>query len=273
MTMSLLVYACLSLSLAYTCNAFTTGAGSWRAERRVNFHRQRGSTDDYVQSLKTTLLRIAARTNRGEIASDSQVESALDIVTQLESMNPTYSGELEGSKTSIEGTWDLVFTDAQLFESSPVFMTIRELYGKNTEKVDQLFQLHRAATNTGEIGSVQQVITTTELISKVSVRNGLIPGAPFSLRGEIVSTADLTIIDRYSMKLSMRETSVKNSNIPFVGSMLAVASLPVGQLLKTVTGNLPECTLSTFYLDGDMRITRNKDDNVFVYLRDTTEST
>jgi hypothetical protein len=51
--------------------------------------------------------------------------------------------------------------------------------------------------------------------------------------------------------------------------LLSAASLPVGTILKSLMGDLPECFLSTFYLDGDLRITRNKDDNVFVYLKST----
>jgi PAP_fibrillin len=234
------------------------------------------STDpekDYVQTLKTDLLRIAAVTNRGESASSRQRESALDLITQLESMNPTSSDKGDGAEYSVQGSWDLVFTDAQLFESSPFFMTLRELFD-DTEKAEQAFKLHRAATNTAEIGLVQQEITSTQLVSRVNLRNGLIPGIPFSLLGEIISTADLSIIDSYTMKLSMRETSVKKSNIPFgIGSLIALASVPVGDLLKSSKGDVPECSLSTFYLDSDFRVTRNKDDRVFVYLRSMADST
>ena len=258
--------------LACTCDAFAGGFsrcwGLKDAKLKANLTRHKSSSGDYIHTLKTDLLRIAAKTNRGDLASDAQIESALDLVTQLESMNSTDSNEAEEKKYSIEGTWDLVFTDAQLFQSSPVFLTIRELYGEDAAKAKQAFNLHRAATNTGEIGVVQQVITSSQLISKVNIRNGLIPGVPFSLRGEIISTADLQILDRYTMKLTMKETAVEKSNIPFgLGSMLAVASIPVGQLLKAITGKVPECSLNTFYLDNDLRITRNKDDNVFVYLR------
>lgn len=270
--MSLFVCFSILFALASTCDAFTgTTRRSWTlraADTRAGLHLQKSSNGDYVQTLKTDLLRIAAKTNRGDLATDAQIEAALDLVTQLESMNPTSSDEAEERNYSIEGTWDLIFTDAQLFQSSPVFLSIRELFGEDADKAKQVFQLHRAATNTGEIGVVQQIITSSQLTSKVHIRNGLIPGAPFSLRGEIISTANLQLLDRYNMKLMIKETFVKNSNVPFgIGSMLAVASIPVGQLLKSITGKIPECNLSTFYLDNDLRITRNKDDNVFVYLR------
>ena len=271
--MSILFGAYLLLSFASVSYGFSSVMRSQTARSiRASHHQLRSTGIDYVQTLKSNLLKISARTNRGELATDAQIETALDLVTQLESMNPSFADEAEGTEHSMEGTWDLVFTDAELFQSSPVFLTIRELFGEDAGKAKQAFQLHRAATNTGEIGAVQQVITSSKLTSKVAIRNGLIPGAPFSLRGDIISTADLTIIDRYSMKLSMKETSVQNSNMPFgIGAVLGVATIPVGQLMKTVMGNLPECNLSTFYLDGDFRITRNKDDNVFVYLRDNSE--
>lgn len=260
-----LLFGFLDASLAFT----QAGRRSWVSKKQVIQHsssKLRSSDKDYIQSMKSKLLGIAATTNRGECANQQQVESALDLITQLESMNPSFANEADGTEYSVEGCWDLVFTDAQLFESSPFFVTIRELFGAN-EKAKQAFKMHRAATNTGEIGLVQQVLTSSQLKSNVDVRNGLIPGLPFSLRGKIVSTADLTIIDRYSMKLSMKETSVQNSNIPGIGPLLSAASLPVGTILKSLMGDLPECFLSTFYLDGDLRITRNKDDNVFVYLK------
>lgn len=261
-----LLFGFLDASLAFTHTGRQTSLFKKRVIQQSS-SKLRSGEKDYVQTMKSKLLGIGATTNRGECANQQQVESALDLITQLESMNPT-GNEADGSEYSIEGCWDLVFTDAQLFESSPFFVTVRELFGDN-EKAKQSFKLHRQATNTGEIGLVQQVLTSSQLKSNVDVRNGLIPGLPFSLRGKIVSTAELTIIDRYSMKLTMKDTSVQNSNIPGIGSLLSAASLPVGTILKSLMGDLPECFLSTFYLDGDLRITRNKDDNVFVYLKST----
>jgi hypothetical protein len=231
--------------------------------------RSSNSDADYVQTLKMKLLDISSRTNRGEFASTLQVEDALDVVTQLESLNPSFDDEGEGNKFSMEGKWDLVFTDTQLFLSSPFFMTVRELLGSDAAK--QLLDLHRLQMNTGEIGTVQQVITSSSLTSNVNIRNGLVPGLPFSMRGTVVSTADLTKIDRYSIKVNMKGTSVKDSNVPF-GNALSAVILPVGAFVKGLMGSIPECSLSTFYLDETLRITRNQDDNVFVYLRSPTDS-
>lgn len=259
-----LLFGFLDVALAFTRSGRQTSILKKHIIQQSS-SKLRNSDKDYIQTMKSKLLGIGATTNRGECANQQQVDSALDLITQLESMNPL-ANEADGSEYSIEGCWDLVFTDAQLFESSPFFVTVRELFGDN-EKAKQSFMLHRQATNTGEIGLVQQVLTSSQLKSNVDVRNGLIPGFPISLRGKIVSTAELTIIDRYSMKLIMKDTSVQNSNIPGIGSLLSAVSLPVGTIMKSLMGDLPECFLSTFYLDGDLRITRNKDDNVFVYLK------
>jgi hypothetical protein len=250
--------------------AFVAPRGPFINARLCNL-RSGNSDVDYIQTLKMKILDISARTNRGEWASNVDVESALDAVTQLESLNPSFGDETEDNKFTMEGNWDLVFTDAQLFLSSPFFLTIREYFGTDSGAAKQLFDSHRAATNTGEIGVVQQVITSSSLTSNVNIRNGLIPGIPFSIRGVVVSTADLTIINRYSMKLSMKDSSVKDSNMPF-GTILSAASIPVGALIKGIMGSLPECNLSTFYLDETLRITRNQDDSVFVYLRSPSDN-
>jgi hypothetical protein len=222
--------------------------------------------DSYGTKLANDLLSIAARSNRGEFASQSQKETAVSIITELEALNPAYD-DAKG-KYSLLGSWDLIYTDSQLFLSSPFFLTIRELLGDQSDRAKQIFQLHRAATNTGEIGRVQQIITESELISKVGLRVGILPGQPFSLRGVVVTTAESKIEDRFIQKLKVKNTRIEGSNLPFVGrSGLLNRSLPIQKLFERVKREVPESVLTTYYLDENLRITRNIDDNVFVYSR------
>lgn len=102
-------------------------------------------TSDEIASLKSKLFELAAKTNRGESASSSQKESIADIIYSLEAMNPS----LQDNSFSLLGDWELIYTDAQLFMSSPFFLTLREFFGIDSEQADRIFKLHRAATNTG----------------------------------------------------------------------------------------------------------------------------
>lgn len=193
-------------------------------------------------------------------------DEVLDIISNLESINPAYD---EVNKDfSLEGEWELMYTDTQLFESSPFFLTLRELLGKrfnfSTDRVNNIFNLHRSATSTGSIGRITQTITKSQLISKVEVKVGLLPGVPFSLKGLVVSTANALIEDQFTLKLKLVETKIAESNIPVYKSLPeSIRKINFGALGEIV----PPCVLTTYYIDENMRITRNQDDNVFVYSR------
>ena len=241
---------------------------------RRSFHSSLLSTSLYSSSindidierniLKQKLFEKAALTNRGEIATEKDHEYLLDIITNLEAINPAFDDP--DSSSSILGEWELVYTDAQLFVSSPFFLLVRELIGNDSDKIKDIFKLHRQAANTGEIGRIRQIISPSELISKVDLRVGLIPGPPFSIKGTVVSIADATIEDLFTLKLKMKETKIENSNLPFFNTFESFAKIDIATVVKTISqGEVPSIILNTYYLDENIRISRNKDDNVFVY--------
>jgi len=213
--------------------------------------------------LKKLLFERAALTNRGEIASEKDHEFLLDLISNLEAINPAFDNP---ETNSLIGEWELIYTDSQLFLSSPFFLLVRELIGSDTDKVKDIFKLHRSAANTGEIGRVRQFIDTNNLISKVDLRVGLIPGPPFSIKGTVVSIADLIIEDLFTMKLKMKETKISNSNLPFFNTFESFAKIDIATAVKLINnGDVPQTIINTYYIDQNIRISRNKDDNVFVY--------
>jgi len=113
---------------------------------------------------------------------------------------------------------------------------------------------------------------------------GILPGPPMSVRGTVVTTAKANTDDLFAIKLSTPiTTKIEKSNIPLLQLVLESVSLPVGDIFTQVGsildrvqnsgssasggGRLPESVLCTYYLDDNLRITRNSDDNVFVYTR------
>jgi hypothetical protein len=214
--------------------------------------------------LKSKLFKIGALTNRGEFASERQKEEMIDIINNLEALNPSLSQS--DQKFSAEGTWELVYTDSQLFMSSPFFLTILELFGSNFEKANEIFQLHRLAANTGEIGSVKQLITSDKLVSEVELRVGLIPGPPFSLKGKVITTADILQFDQFTLKLKLQGTRIKDSNT-LLQTFFDNFELPLDKIYEFLAKDVPTPSLTTYYLDENLRITRSQDDRVFVYSR------
>eukprot|EP01041_Mallomonas_annulata_P005887 gene5887-11889_t len=212
-----------------------------------------------LNNLKLKLLQLAASTSRGTTASPEQRDSAMDIITELEAMNPAFDIDF-----SMDGCWTLVYSDTELFMSSPFFMAVRELIGADNERAQQTIRLHREATRTGEIGKVIQQIDGDIIESRVDLRVGIIPGPPFSISGEVLTRGKLSFPDKFTMNITPLDTTVKKSNLI---SMLDRIAIPLNTFYDKILQKDVTSKLVTYYLDDNMRITRNRDDNVFVYCR------
>jgi len=213
-------------------------------------------------ALKRELLLLASTTSRGECATQDEKDIMLDLVTQLEALNPTSDPAMH-----CEGDWDLCLASTQFFRSSPFFMAIRSAVGDDNKSIAETgFDIHDKATKASRVGKVRQTITysdttTNELISEVDLDVGLLPGIPFNLRGTVVTKAAIDVEGPGIWNLSVKSTSVTASDIeiPF--------ELPVGDAYKTITGSVPVSVVKTFYVDESIRIFRDVDDNYFVFVK------
>mmetsp|Transcript_7528 Transcript_7528/g.15464 ORF Transcript_7528/g.15464 Transcript_7528/m.15464 type:complete len:99 (-) Transcript_7528:104-400(-) len=97
----------------------------------------------------------------------------------------------------------------------------------------------------------------------------MMPGMPVRIKGIVVTTADLTPVAPETWELEVRGTKVMGSNVPFLDSFLDdnAVELPVGEIYKTLSGSVPVSVLKTYYVDEGMRITRDVDDNIYVFTR------
>ena len=143
------------------------------------------------------LLAISAATDRGQLADADEKEQISNLVQEIEALtSSTTTPTLQDSMMS--GTWDLVYSDTQLFRSSPFFMAGRAVCQtpEEAQQYDWFCDMHRAALAISTIGKVRQVVdtATSKLISEFEVKVGSIPFlndyTPFSYSGGLpVSTA------------------------------------------------------------------------------------
>jgi hypothetical protein len=216
-------------------------------------------------SLKSELLLLSSVTNRGEYATLDEQNALVDLVTQLEALNPT-----ESPASNAWGEWDLCLSSTQFFRSSPFFQSIRiAAGGDNRQIVENGFDLHDRATSASRVGRVRQHVTPTELRSEVDLEVGFVPGIPLRLRGTVVTVATLKVVPPEAWEVKITTTSVKSSNIPFLNEVLDDPKLvlPVGDFYASVLGKTPTVPFRTFYVDETLRITRDVDDNFFVFTR------
>lgn len=96
--------------------------------------------DDAVirDELKRELILLASVTNRGACASTEENNLVVDLVTQLEALNPTADPALNS-----QGDWELCYSSTQSFRSSPFFLAIRAFLGDDNKAVaENAFTIH-----------------------------------------------------------------------------------------------------------------------------------
>lgn len=189
-------------------------------------------------ALKRELLLLASVTNRGLYSNKDEAGLVLDIVTQLEALNPTAN-----PADHCEGEWDLCYSSTQLFRSSPFFQAIRSAVGDdNKQMAENGFTLHDRATAGGRIGRVKQILSRDQLINELDLEVGVFPGLPFKVKGTVVTTASMRIVSDKRMELKLQSTKVKGSNIPLLNQIMEEEmhlEVPVGEVYKTLRGDVP----------------------------------
>jgi hypothetical protein len=212
--------------------------------------------------LKHELLLLSSVSDRGLFLSNEEKDIVVDIITQLEALNPT-----KDTARECYGEWDLVLASTQAFKSSPFFQAIRVVLDDKSA-ADNVFGLHEAATSIGKVGRVKQIIGEDgSFTSEVNLEVGIMPGMPLTVKGTVVTKATFEIIGSEQWDVFIRTTQVKKSNVPILDQLLDQYpfELPVGDIYNRVRGSIPVISLKTFYVDESMRITRDVDDNFYVF--------
>ena len=214
-------------------------------------------------ALKRELLLLSSITNRGEFASKDEQNIVIDLVSQLEALNPT-PNPAENS----QGEWDLALSSTQFFRSSPFFQSIRMALN-DPKMAENVFDIHDRATTASRIGRVRQTITNDSLESDVDLEVGVVPGLPFRVKGTVVTTAALKVTSPDMWELQVESTQVKGSNVPILNQFMddLKLELPVSTAYQTLTGDVPKIPVKTYYIDEGLRISRDVDDNFFVWTR------
>lgn len=189
-------------------------------------------------ALKRELLLLASVTNRGLYSNKDEAGLVLDLVSQLEALNPTAN-----PADHCEGEWDLCYSSTQLFRSSPFFQAIRVAVGDdNKQMAENGFKLHDRATAGGRIGRVRQILKQNQLVNELDLEVGVVPGLPFKVKGTVVTTAGMRIVSDRKMQLTLQSTKVKGSNIPLLNQIIEEElqmELPVGDVYKQLRGDVP----------------------------------
>jgi hypothetical protein len=257
-------------SLCFVAKALLVRLNRLTSSTRLHMEGYQLAKEVEKQTVKEKLYLLSARTSRGGLASDSEKGEIAYLVNSLEELNASLSPAREA-----DGTWELIYTNTQLFRSSPLFMAARALLKTEDEaaKFNQFCALHLKALRFTRIGRVTQIVTPNTLRSEFETEVPLFPGLPIAITGTIVSTADIEFSDRNSWTLGLDTTRIKegSSNVPILNNFLDnFTGLPLKAVGNALESRLPSYSnpkpvFRTVYLDEDLRISRDQDDHVFVY--------
>lgn len=233
-----------------------------------------GIVEKSAGDIKNALLRFSLTSNRGEIASPVEKNQIQDFVERLESMNPTLNPV---QSENCIGEWDLIYSDTQLFRSSPFFLAARAVCkdGEEADRFNLFCGLHRSALAFTSIGHVRQIITPEYFRHEFEATGALLPGLPLVVKGTIMSTASIESTTGNSWRLRLQSVRIKRStsNIPLGRNFLDnFEGVPVEQMASFLQRNVdryetPTPVFRTSYVDEDFRISRDQDDHIFVYTR------
>jgi len=264
-----------------------------------------------VPDIKAQILQIAALTDRGQrlntlIAPTYQEKRGemAQLVASLAQQPCTIS------EATLAGDWELVYSDVELFRSSPFFLAIEEAFNSSPDipalgrwlgltdpkkKAELFFKLHQlqvlswGASTVGRIAqrldfnasTLESSFDTTLFGLTVIPILGWFKLLP-TFGGRVITEADgLRLDSDGALRMELQRTTVVDcpgvDRMPLFDGLLMDRWYPVNSVWKLLPwnggpfeGRAPLCSMSTVYVDGTMRISRDGAGGTFVYVRPTS---
>lgn len=272
-------------SYSYSSSRYDLSGGY--KEYKLNRLGNSGSALDsaYASStLKQSLLnKISGEPNSAE--KDLEIKEIIKELESRPSQSPT--------SASLLGEWTLIFADDDHTRTSPFFWAFRKAFQDfavkdplqilGTESFAEAIFKITDSIPVKEIGFAEQLITETELISKVEVK---VAKLPFESRSIMTTTSkwtdvgtdlsgekpglnwELRVEKTQALESTLRKTMQSLPLFPKQLNDLIDRPFPSGEALERVKPGSSLVYMKHTYVDSDLRISRNeRDDKVFVFLR------
>lgn len=230
------------------------------------------------ESLKKELLLAVSRTARGQQLDKRPNEAVNDVARRLEAQGAPTDAQL------LNGRWNLAYCSTYLFRSSPFWMAGRAACqdGEEARRYDWFCDQHRKATMVSEIGAVRQIVAPGRLVSEFETSVAAAPmrvggSMPVTIFGSIVSSAAITATTEtprgLEKTLEMADVEVKGSNIPLLRPLLDNGlKLDSRRVNDALPIDRPFPVFTTTYCDADVRVSRDVDDNLYVYTKESDDT-
>ena len=238
------------------------------------------------KKIKEMIYQISAKTDRGQRLNKLIAPMYQDKLKEIRSLiNELISFKFEISEEKLEGDWELIFSEVELFRSSPFFLAIEKALD-NQKRSDLFFKLHQlqvCSFGLSTIGKVSQKINFAkrEFISTFDTTIFGLTTIPIfgwfkllpTFGGRVITLADDISLNKNVIKMTLQKTKVSEveglKRIPFFSNMLMEKWYPVKSVWEKLPWNINEPSLEVFikYLDEDMRINEDLYGSIFIYVR------
>ena len=238
------------------------------------------------KEIKEKIYKISAKTDRGQRLNKLIAPMYQENLKEIRSLTKeliAFNSEVNEEK--LNGDWELIFSDVELFRSSPFFLAIEKALN-NQKRSDLFFKLHQlqvCSFGLSTIGKVSQKINFTkrEFISTFDTTIFGLTTIPIfgwfkllpTFGGRVITLANEISLNKNVLKMTLQKTKVSEveglKRIPIFSNLLMEKWYPVKNIWEKLPWNSNEPSLEVFikYLDEDMRIVEDIYGSIFVYVR------
>ena len=238
------------------------------------------------KEIKEKIYKISAKTDRGQRLNKLIAPMYQENLKEIRSLTKeliAFNSEVNEEK--LNGVWELIFSDVELFRSSPFFLAIEKALN-NQKRSDLFFKLHQlqvCSFGLSTIGKVSQKINFTkrEFISTFDTTIFGLTTIPIfgwfkllpTFGGRVITLANEISLNKNVLKMTLQKTKVSEveglKRIPIFSNLLMERWYPVKNIWEKLPWNSNEPSLEVFikYLDEDMRIIEDIYGSIFVYVR------
>lgn len=238
------------------------------------------------KKIKEKIYKISAKTDRGQRLNKLIAPMYQENLKEIRSLTKeliAFDSEINEEK--LNGDWELIFSDVELFRSSPFFLAIEKALD-NQKRSDLFFKLHQlqvCSFGLSTIGKVSQKINFTkrEFISTFDTTIFGLTTIPIfgwfkllpTFGGRVITLANDISLNKNVIKMTLQKTKVSEveglKRIPIFSNLLMEKWYPVKYIWEKLPWNSNEPSLEVFikYLDEDMRIIEDIYGSIFVYIR------
>ncbi len=241
-----------------------------------------------TDEIKKKIFQIAAVTDRGQrlnkLIAPVYQEKLIEMDDLIECLK-IYSSEI--SAESLSGEWELIYSNVELFRSSPFFLAIEKALN-NEFKSNLFFKLHQLQVSSFGISTIGRIVQKIDFEKKefISTFDTTIFGLTtipvlgwFKLfptfGGRVITVADNLVLEDKFLKMNLKKTKVSKveglNKIPLFSKLLMERWYPVKEVWENLPWNkvCPSCSVSIIYIDDELRITKDLYGNIFIYIRQT----